>query len=533
MAGNTERRNDNFTPSLTAKSNAGNNNDVILWADPSTHSLLVTASVAISGGSKTNNAAAPTSDNLGVLPAVASVAAPSYTEGYQVLLSTDLSGALRVTGSLSVGGATDNAAFVAGTTTGSIGMGFYHSTIDTLTDGRSGAFALTSKRSQHVTLHTAAGVETGIAAAPLQVSLANTGANATAILVNVASGGIASGAIASGAVASGAFASGSIASGAIAAGAIAAGATSIAENEDVASADGDRGVKILFKRLDSPANSSNLSGDYEQPQMSAGRIWVSATIDAALPAGTNAIGKLAANSGVDIGDVDVTTVGTITPGTAATSLGKAEDAGHTTGDVGVMSLGVANTADANISGTTLDYTPISTDLTGAVRMIGNADHDAADAGKPVKIGAKAIASLKTTTLVSGADRTDAQSDLDGAILMRGQFPLGDLISERVSNTDGASTAFTNFAAVASTKAYITGITVFRTDAATTTAYVDFRDGTAGSVLWSLPLPPNGGAVLPVGAVPYFKTSANTALAFDVSTALTTVYISVTGFYSKL
>lgn len=34
---------------------------------------------------------------------------------------------------------------------------------------------------------------------------------------------------------------------------------------------------------------------------------------AALPAGTNAIGKLAANSGVDIGDVDVTTM----PGTAA------------------------------------------------------------------------------------------------------------------------------------------------------------------------------------------------------------------------
>jgi hypothetical protein len=63
-------------------------------------------------------------------------------------------------------------------------------------------------------------------------------------------------------------ASGGIASGGIAAGAIAAGATSVAENEDVASADGDRGVKIMFKRLDTPANSSGTDGDYEQPQMS-------------------------------------------------------------------------------------------------------------------------------------------------------------------------------------------------------------------------------------------------------------------------
>lgn len=36
-------------------------------------------------------------------------------------------------------------------------------------------------------------------------------------------------------------------------------------------------------------------------------------ISNALPAGTNAIGKLAANSGVDIGDVDVTTIGGQTP----------------------------------------------------------------------------------------------------------------------------------------------------------------------------------------------------------------------------
>ena len=78
--------------------------------------------------------------------------------------------------------------------------------------------------------------------------------------------------------------------------------------EDIASLHGDKGVVILARRTATPANTSGTDGDYEVPQMSAGRLWASATIDAALPAGTNAIGKLAANSGVDIGDVDITSI---------------------------------------------------------------------------------------------------------------------------------------------------------------------------------------------------------------------------------
>lgn len=71
-----------------------------------------------------------------------------------------------------------------------------------------------------------------------------------------------------------------------------------------------------------------------------------------LPAGTNAIGKLSANSGVDIGDVDVISV---TPGTGATSLGKAEDAAHTSGDTGVYALGVRQDADTSPVSADGDY----------------------------------------------------------------------------------------------------------------------------------------------------------------------------------
>lgn len=86
----------------------------------------------------------------------------------------------------------------------------------------------------------------------------------------------------------------------------------------------------------------------------------------ALPAGTNAIGKLAANSGVDIGDVDVTSV---IAGTGATNLGKAEDAGHTTGDTGVYVLGVRNdTPNTALTNTDADYGSFAISKTGATRV---------------------------------------------------------------------------------------------------------------------------------------------------------------------
>ena len=47
-------------------------------------------------GTLTPNNAVPDGHNIGVLPAIANVAAPTYAEGKQVLLSTDLTGALRV-----------------------------------------------------------------------------------------------------------------------------------------------------------------------------------------------------------------------------------------------------------------------------------------------------------------------------------------------------------------------------------------------------------------------------------------------------
>ena len=196
----------------------------------------------------------------------------------------------------------------------------------------------------------------------------------------------------------------------------------------------------------------------------------------------------------------------------------------------------SRTADGtavDITGTVSGGLKVDLGADNDVTAVGTVAHDAADSGNPIKVGAKASATLSDDTMVANGDRADNVADLDSALLIRPQFPLGDLISEAVSDTGGTSTAFTNFGATASTRSYVTAVHVFRTDAGTTPIYVDFRDGTAGSVIYRMVIPAGGGAILPAGATPYFRTSANTALAYDVSAATTTVYISVTGFKSKV
>lgn len=67
---------------------------IVTLTPPTSVGITGTATVA---GNKTNNNAAPSTDNLGVLPAVANAAAPTRTEGNLGTLRTTLSGDLAVT----------------------------------------------------------------------------------------------------------------------------------------------------------------------------------------------------------------------------------------------------------------------------------------------------------------------------------------------------------------------------------------------------------------------------------------------------
>jgi hypothetical protein len=229
-----------------------------------------------------------------------------------------------------------------------------------------------------------------------------------------------------------------------------------------------------------PTDSAITANDIGAVAMTLDRKLHVAVMDA-LPAGTATIGKLAANSGVDIGDVDVTSI--------------------------VMPTGAS-----------------------AAQVQGTVAHDSGIGQNPVRIGATAESSPKGITLVTDGDVTNLYADLDGILITKNATAWGDLISERVSNTDGASSAFSTFDNAANTRNYITSVTVHNAHASTN-GYVDLRDGTAGSILWTFPLPATGGATHNFNP-PLRQPTAATALAYDVSAAITTVYISINGFKSK-
>lgn len=109
--------------------------------------------------------------------------------------------------------------------------------------------------------------------------------------------------------------------------------------------------------------------------------------------GTDRIQGTAAN-GLE---VDVTR---IVPGTGASNLGKAEDAAHTTGDVGVMALTVRQDTAAALGGTDGDYQPAITDASGRLHVnVGNtvnvASHAVTNAGTfAVQVDGAALTALQ-------------------------------------------------------------------------------------------------------------------------------------------
>jgi hypothetical protein len=101
-------------------------------------------------------------------------------------------------------------------------------------------------------------------------------------------------------------------------------------------------------------------------------------------------------------DVDVTR---IVPGTGATNLGKAEDSGHTTGDVGVMALGVRNDADASF-GADLDYTPLSVDSGG--------NQNVKTRAPLVRVSVQSAGLTTATTNYTAGDQVGTQFTIAGA-----------------------------------------------------------------------------------------------------------------------
>lgn len=317
--------------------------------------------------------------------------------------------------------------------------------------------------------------------------------------------------------------------------------------EDAAHVSGNSGTFALTVRQDTPTNLSGTDGDYEGLQVSGGLLWVRMR-GLQTPNGDSVLDDT--NDAVKVVNATAANLNCTEASAAAikTAVEIMDDWDETNrAAVNLIASQVAITGGAGaVAANTPRVTLASDDPAVAALQImddwdnaasdglsasGDVAHDAADAGEPVKLGAKATTSISGLTPVATADRTNLFAGADGVLIIRNHCNLEDVVQERTTNTDGASTAFTSGLAApgAGIRLWITSVDLCNSSASYIT--VDLRDGAAGSVLWTLPVPATGGVVKTFD--PPLRLTANTALAFDGSAAATTLTISANGFKSKL
>jgi hypothetical protein len=140
-------------------------------------------------------------------------------------------------------------------------------------------------------------------------------------------------------------------------------------------------------------------------------------------AGVDASGNLqviaGSNTGVDIGDVDVTDV---VPGVAATSLGKAIQTAQGTTDTGVGALVVRNDVLADLAGADGDWTPLQVNATGAVYVQEGTAMDVSAATVTVDLGANNDVTTEFATSTAVAAMADA--DANPTVLPIGAYMMG-------------------------------------------------------------------------------------------------------------
>jgi hypothetical protein len=242
------------------------------------------------------------------------------------------------------------------------------------------------------------------------------------------------------------------------------------------------------------------------------------TIVAQLAAGTASIGKLAANNGIDIGDVDVTSV---TPGTTSASLGKARSVAAGVNDTGVAVLAVRNDTPASLAEADGDYALLRVNSQGALYVTGasgttqyaeDAAHNTGDSG--------------VMMLAVRRDTAAVGSGTDGDYSTLNVTASGNL---RVCVAEEEARA-TNFAAISAAsagdntlKTAVVGKKIRVTSGlliAAAAVDVRFESGAGGTALSGvMSLAANAGFVLPYNPVGWFETAANTLLNLELGAAV--------------
>lgn len=184
-------------------------------------------------------------------------------------------------------------------------------------------------------------------------------------------------------------------------------------------------------------------------------------VQSTLQTGSNAIGTLAANSGVDIGDVDVTSITGVTFSNAA------------------------------------------------MQITGDEAHDAVDAGNPVKIGGRAQEPTAALEEVADNDRVDGSFDRQGRVAMWLGYPVQS--ADINDSTSGNNTI--QAAAGAGLRIAVMGYHIV-SDGTTDIRWEDGAGGTAFT--GQIPLQAREGLSVGYGTQPMWVGSADTLLNLELT-----------------
>ncbi len=219
----------------------------------------------------------------------------------------------------------------------------------------------------------------------------------------------------------------------------------------------------------------------------------------ALPAGNN-----------NIGDVDVASV---VPGTGASNLGKAESSAHTSADVGVLALGIANTTQTSLVSAG-QYAGFATDLKGNLSVVGPVNSGSTYTGQaPVMAGALAVPPAQVPGIVSDDQVSNVTTDLEQILLVTPAHPRS-----QTKHLDG-STAYTDQALIATPGAnYRIIITNIIASTGAATALNFFLEEGSTKIFGPIYLEAVNGRGFASGPI-YLPCTANTAITLTSSASI--------------
>lgn len=165
--------------------------------------------------------------------------------------------------------------------------------------------------------------------------------------------------------------------------------------------------------------------------------------------------------------------------------------------------------------------------TNPIPVGGNIAHDSADAGNPIKVGAKAVSAEPTA--VTANDRANLISDLVGKLITLPYSNPENFVSGAITSAMTGTTSTSLIAAPASgLRNYITQITVSCAHATQGTDIV-IQDGSGGTTLYTIPAAALYGGAVVVFPTPLRQPTTATAIYCANVTTGSSTKVSASGY----